>query len=81
MYWCSLFILPGAVVKKLEKIMKNFLWGGNLDKAHAKVAWEDVCFPKDEGGLGIRKLKVWNQALMTNHIQNLCSKKDSLWIK
>nr|GEV99435.1 hypothetical protein [Tanacetum cinerariifolium] len=47
----------------------------------AKVAWEVVCLPKDECGLGIRRLESFNKALMTTHIWKLLSRKESLWVK
>ncbi|GJW25656.1 zinc knuckle CX2CX4HX4C containing protein [Tanacetum coccineum] len=50
-------------------------------KGKAKVAWELVCLPKDEGGLGIRRLEHFNSALLVSHIWNLLSLKESLWVK
>nr|GEW59699.1 putative RNA-directed DNA polymerase, eukaryota, reverse transcriptase zinc-binding domain protein [Tanacetum cinerariifolium] len=47
----------------------------------AKVSWEVVCLPKMEGGLGIRRLDIFNKALMVPHIWNLLTRKDSLWVK
>lgn len=39
-----------------------YLWKDTLDGRHvARVVWETVTIPKDEGGLGIRNLIVWNQ--------------------
>ncbi|GKB44156.1 hypothetical protein Tco_0889098 [Tanacetum coccineum] len=36
--------------------MRGFLWcQGKLGGGKAKVAWNVVCLPKDEGGLGIRR--------------------------
>ncbi|GJT89395.1 hypothetical protein Tco_1071112 [Tanacetum coccineum] len=45
------------------------------------MSWEDICLPKREGGLGIRCLKVFNIALMTTHIWNIVSNKESLWVQ
>lgn len=47
----------------------------------AKVAWKDICLPKDEGGLGIRSVSSWNTALMTVHIWKILSHKESLWVR
>ncbi|GKA67296.1 putative RNA-directed DNA polymerase, eukaryota, reverse transcriptase zinc-binding domain protein [Tanacetum coccineum] len=47
----------------------------------AKVAWVDICLPKKEGGLGLRSLKVFNLALITTHIWNIVSNKESLWVR
>lgn len=47
----------------------------------AKVAWKSICLPKAEGGLGIRKLTLWNKALMMSQIWKILSHKESLWVK
>ena len=40
-----------------------------------------MCRPKVEGGLGIKSLETWNIALMTKHVWNLITHKDSFWVK
>nr|GFA77415.1 hypothetical protein [Tanacetum cinerariifolium] len=68
-YWASVFILPSRILLDIEQIMRGFLWcQGGLGRGKAKVAWDVVCLPKDEGGLGIRRLELFNKALMTSHI-------------
>ncbi|GJV37916.1 CASP-like protein 4A3 [Tanacetum coccineum] len=62
--------------------MRGFLWcQGNLRKGSAKVSWEVVCLPKDEGGLGVKRLNHFNKALMVSHIWKLLSLKESLWVR
>ncbi|GKC25398.1 hypothetical protein Tco_1027548 [Tanacetum coccineum] len=51
-----------------------------MKKGKAKVAWKVVCLPKREGGLGIRRLEVFDNALITSHIWSLLSHKESLWV-
>ncbi|GKC61013.1 putative reverse transcriptase domain, reverse transcriptase zinc-binding domain protein [Tanacetum coccineum] len=81
-YWASVFILPSRVLLNIEQLMRGFLWSpSSLKKGRSKVAWEVVCLPKNEGGLGIRRLKVFNSALMIAHIWKLLSLKESLWVK
>ncbi|KAL0295644.1 UNVERIFIED_CONTAM: hypothetical protein Scaly_3094800 [Sesamum calycinum] len=58
-YWASVFILPKGVLKLLEKRMRAFLWQGSSGSGNAKVAWDQLCKPKGEGGLGIRSLIVY----------------------
>jgi hypothetical protein len=56
-YWASLFLLPGQVIKNMEQIMKSFLWSGSdMRNIGAKMAWDQVCLPKKEGGLGIKRI-------------------------
>nr|GEU83343.1 hypothetical protein [Tanacetum cinerariifolium] len=81
-YWASVFILPTRVLHDIEKIIRGFLWcQGNMKKGRANVAWEVVCLPKDEGGLGLRQLDHFNKALMVTHIWKLLSLKESLWVQ
>ncbi|GKA50952.1 probable kinetochore protein NUF2 [Tanacetum coccineum] len=61
-------------------LMRGFM-SRSLKKGKSKVAWEVVCLPKDEGGLGIRRLECFNSALMVAHIWKLLSLKESLWVK
>ncbi|XP_071738847.1 uncharacterized protein [Rutidosis leptorrhynchoides] len=54
---------------------------GEMKRGKAKVKWDDLCKPKDEGGLGIKRLKYWNIALMTSHIWRILTNKQTLWVK
>ena len=60
-YYLSLFIVPKAVVVRLERIQRNFLWGSSVECfKYPLVAWENVCLPRELGGLGIRNLVSFN---------------------
>ncbi|GJW64567.1 RNA-directed DNA polymerase, eukaryota, reverse transcriptase zinc-binding domain protein [Tanacetum coccineum] len=81
-YRASVFMLPKSVVNDINKLLKGFLWcQGELSKGKAKVAWKQVCKPKDEGGLGIKNLSLWNEVLMAKHLWNVATMKESLWVK
>ncbi|XP_071726825.1 uncharacterized protein [Rutidosis leptorrhynchoides] len=81
-YWCSVFILPDMIVKDIEKLLRGFLWcQGPMKKGKAKVKWDDVCMPKEEGGLGIKRLKTWNIALMASHAWHILTLKQSIWVR
>ncbi|GJS01941.1 hypothetical protein Tco_0318449 [Tanacetum coccineum] len=63
-YWASVFILPSLIILDLEQYMRGFLWcQGEMKKGRAKVAWETMCKPKSEGGLGIKRLEEFNLIL------------------
>ena len=49
--------MPRGVSYRLEKILRDFLWGSNASerKIHL-INWKPVCFSKAKGGLGIRSL-------------------------
>ncbi|GKD24017.1 hypothetical protein Tco_1225720 [Tanacetum coccineum] len=81
-FWASVFMLPTRILLDIEQIMRGFLWcQGKLGGGKAKVAWNVVCLPMDEGGLGIRKLDAFNKALMTTQVWKLLSRKESLWVE
>ena len=61
--------------------LSRFLWSGNLGNSHrAKIKWESVCLPKEEGGLGLCRVKDLNDANIMKHIWNLFYRKDSLLV-
>lgn len=81
-FWTMHFVLPKAVGKHIEQLFRNFLWSGSTTYNHYnKVAWEVICSPKSEGGLGLRNVVDWNHAAMAKHLWAICSKQDSLWVK
>ena len=80
-FWLSAFILPKGCIKSIESLCSQFLWSGNHEKRGvAKIAWQTVCLPKQEGGLGLRSFSVWNQVLCLKFIWLLLSKAPSLWV-
>ncbi|KAK0587703.1 hypothetical protein LWI29_027305 [Acer saccharum] len=57
--------LPSELCLKLDKLNRNFLWGHTENKkATHLIKWDMVCSPKSRGGLGIKKMKGMNQALL-----------------
>ena len=81
-YWASVYMLPITVIKELEKIFKRFMWNaGKSAKGKARVAWNVVCKPKDQGGLGIKPLRQWNEVLLISQVWKIIANKESLWVK
>ncbi|KAK1292222.1 hypothetical protein QJS10_CPB17g00577 [Acorus calamus] len=79
-YWTASFSLPKRTIKLLEKLFRNFLWAGEagVHKIHA-VKWESIYAPKDEGGLGLKRLVDWNAAAMGLRSWEIASNHPSLW--
>nr|GEW99994.1 hypothetical protein [Tanacetum cinerariifolium] len=48
-YSASVFLLPITVINEINKLLKGFLWNqGETAKGKAKVAWINLCRPKDQ---------------------------------
>lgn len=78
-YMMSVFSMPASVEKRLNKIMRDFLWGSNtIDKKYVLVAWDKVCRTKEEGGLGIRQLRLTNDALLCKWSWRFSTEQDAL---
>jgi hypothetical protein len=71
------------VVKQIDKFRKHCLWrGADINaKGPPKVAWEMVCQPKEEGGLGVLNLQTHNEALLLKHFHKFYNKIDILWVQ
>ncbi|KAK4381328.1 hypothetical protein Sango_2977300 [Sesamum angolense] len=73
----QVFPLPIAVIEKIHRLCRAFLWNSK----RSPVAWEDVCHPKEECGLGVRHIQSWNVALLARVLWNIHCKADTLWAK
>ncbi|XP_059315810.1 uncharacterized protein LOC132066523 [Lycium ferocissimum] len=81
-FWGGVFILPQSVVKEVDKVCRDFLWGNSEEKRKIHlVAWEKLCRPKGQGGLNIKCCKVWNMASMGKLIWWLMERPNILWVK
>lgn len=81
-FWFTAFRLPNVCITEIEKLFAAFLWSGpDLNPRKAKVAWSEVCKPKDEGGLGIRSLKEVNTVSILKLLWRLLSARQSLWVQ
>ncbi|XP_043694249.1 uncharacterized protein LOC122644954 [Telopea speciosissima] len=61
----SVYLWPASSVELMERWIQNFIWSGdaNISKS-ITVRWSKLCKPKCEGGLGVRRLKEINLALL-----------------
>ncbi|XP_026442463.1 uncharacterized protein LOC113342010 [Papaver somniferum] len=61
-YNMSIYKWHKKIIAACERIPRNFLWSGNAEeKKYITIAWDKVCAPLEEGGLGIRKFEDINK--------------------
>jgi len=65
LFYLSFFKVSISVCNKITSIQRRFLWAWGSDhKCISWVKWENVCKPREEGGLGIKDIKKFNNALL-----------------
>ncbi|XP_026383262.1 uncharacterized protein LOC113278713 [Papaver somniferum] len=74
--------LPVSVEKKINTIMRTFLWGeDDENKKMSWVGWDKVSKPKNKGGLGIRNLRCVNRYLLAKWHWRYANEKEAWWRK
>ncbi|CAJ2638086.1 unnamed protein product [Trifolium pratense] len=62
--------------------MRNFIWGAtDIKRTWHTVAWEDICRPKDQGGLGIRNVHLYNKSLLMKVAWNMLASPSAFWVQ
>lgn len=65
LYYLSFYRIPRKVLKKLIGIQRKFLWGaGDGKKCISWVCQNKVCSPKEDGGLRVKQLDIFNLSLL-----------------
>lgn len=76
----SCMAVPKSVVQRLEEIRRAFLWNQHGQRRTHWVAWDKVCSPYTEGGLGIRTLKDTVYGLQGKLAWKICA-GNTLWTR
>lgn len=53
-----------TIIKKIHQIMAIFFCENNGEQRRYWASWDTLCFPIEEGGLGLRSLFDMNKAMM-----------------
>jgi hypothetical protein len=79
-YFLFLFPIQVGVANWLEKLQRDFLWSGleNEPKFHL-VNWKKACTPIPLGGLGIKSLSDFNQALLGKSLSRFAVEREAFW--
>lgn len=79
-YSMQTMLLPVSVCDRLDRLSRDFLWGDTLEKKKIHlVKWDKVCKSKECGGLGIKKARKQNLALLSKLGWKVSNQDESLW--
>ena len=79
-YHLSLFRMPQKVCARLERIQRQFLWGGNApEKKIPLVGWATVCSEKSKGGIGLKSFSKLNKELLGKWSWRFANYINALW--
>jgi hypothetical protein len=81
-YTMSTFLLPTSFTSDLDRIFKKIWWGFPKDKSRnlSLKSWSSICLPKEDGGLGFRRMHEFNLSLTTKLGWKLLSNTGCLWV-
>jgi hypothetical protein len=79
-FYLSFLKIPILVWKKIRRIQRDFLWGGNGGRKKISwVKWDVVCQPKNKGGLWVRDIRAVNISLLAKWRWRLLTNDHVLW--
>lgn len=80
-FWSSVFALPKGFYEKIDSLCSAFLWKNSTTSANgARVSWVNICKPKQEGGLGLRRLEEFQKVFELKRVLNYFADSGSLWV-
>ena len=80
LFYLSVFKASESVYKSIISIQRRFLWGWGKEKIPISwVSWENLCKPKEEGGLGLKDIRKFNFAILAKWRWRFMSQERGKW--
>ncbi|MFS7973280.1 putative RNA-directed DNA polymerase [Helianthus anomalus] len=79
-YFLSMFLAPKCVIKKLESLRRDFVWGRSGWRQKIRwVRWDNMVKPKELGGIGIGSISSFNSAMLSKWWWRFRDNPNQLW--
>jgi hypothetical protein len=74
--------IPKKTIQIVTATIRKFLWAKlDKDKYISFIAWDKICREMEQGGLGVRDLKLFNEALLLKIVCQLAGSHDKIWVE
>ncbi|GAU16627.1 hypothetical protein TSUD_325750 [Trifolium subterraneum] len=81
-YALSIFKAPSGTISAIESLLIKFFWGGSEDSRKTSwINWKTISLRKEYGGLGVRKLREFNLALLGKWCWRMLVDREGLWFR
>ena len=78
-FYFSVFKIPTSIEQRSSGLMRRFFWKGSKEgRGMALVAWDDICTPTGQGGLGVPHLKMMNMTLLTKWVKRIIGPEEDV---
>lgn len=79
--WCNLVSCLKVFCGEVDMKYRDFLWGDDQQNRRLHlINWDQICRPKIDGALGLRKMQNVDDVLMLKAAWNLCAQPNVLWV-
>ncbi|XP_050231744.1 uncharacterized protein LOC126680640 [Mercurialis annua] len=82
-YVMNVFLIPLRLCNELERMLNSFWWGRDqtTKKGISWARWEKLCIPKKYGGIGFKRVREFNLAILSRQAWRLLTVEDNLMVK
>ncbi|KAL0406460.1 UNVERIFIED_CONTAM: putative mitochondrial protein [Sesamum latifolium] len=77
-YAMSCFKLPDSLLKEIQSLMARFWWSSNGSNKIHWISWQKLCDSKLFGGIGFRRLHLFNLAMLCKQLWRILKSPDCL---
>ncbi|KAJ3683983.1 hypothetical protein LUZ61_013147 [Rhynchospora tenuis] len=80
-YYMTTVKLPKGMIDQMMSLMAKFFWG-KTDKVRylSFISWKKICSKVEDGGLGVKDLHKFGDALFMKNIWALMGQEKKLWV-
>lgn len=58
MFVIRVFLLPKEIYYDIERMLSSYWWDSKGNYGIRWMCWQQVCYPKYEGGLGFKRIRI-----------------------